>query len=201
MTTHSIRAGGLCKRFGELEVLRGVSLELPMAGVTALTGPSGCGKTTLLMILAGLLEPDAGCMQAVPDLRRAMVFQEDRLLEGAAARYNVELVLRGTRAARTETALRALHRVGLEEAAARRAGELSGGMKRRVALARALAALDGYNSGLLLLDEPFSGLDDDTRAHILETLRETARDAALLIVTHDHRDAEELGAGQVIQLG
>ncbi|MCL2031273.1 MAG: ATP-binding cassette domain-containing protein, partial [Oscillospiraceae bacterium] len=100
MTEYSIRAEGLYKRFGEPELLRGVSLELPLTGVSALMGPSGCGKTTLLLILAGLLEPDAGRVEAAAGLRRAMVFQDDRLPESAAVRYNVELPLRGARAAR-----------------------------------------------------------------------------------------------------
>ena len=197
MAEYAIRAEGLCKRFGELEILRDVSLELPATGVTMLTGPSGRGKTTLLMILAGLLEPDAGRVDAAPGLRRAMVFQEDRLLEGVTARRNVELVLRGARAARSEAAGFALARVGLEADADRRLGEFSGGMKRRVALARALAP----QAGLILLDEPFAGLDDGTKEYIFQALREAAQAASLLVVTHDLRDAGALGAARVVELG
>lgn len=185
-----LKARGLCKAFQGREVLRDVSLDVGERGVTALMGPSGCGKTTLLLLAAGLLKPDKGTVEYAPGLRLSMVFQEDRLLEWATARQNVALPLRGTRSDRAGRASEALTRVGLGGVMDQRVHEMSGGMKRRVALARALAA-DG---GLLLLDEPFQGLDDGTRADVLAALKEASLRVPLLLVTHDERDAAALEA-------
>lgn len=186
-----LNAQGLYKAFNGHEVLRDVSLELPDRGVTALTGPSGCGKTTLLHILAGLLKPDRGTVELAPGVCLSMVFQEDRLLEWATAEQNVALGVRAaSRKARTELALRALDSVGLAAAARQRVSEMSGGMKRRVALARALAA----GGHLILLDEPFQGLDDATKEDVMETLRRTAQHASILLVTHDDREIQALDA-------
>lgn len=186
-----LKAQGLCKSFNGHEVLRDVSLELPERGVTALTGPSGCGKTTLLHILAGLLKPDSGTVELASGARLSMVFQEDRLLEWATAEQNAAIVVRAaSRRARTERALRALDSVGLLVTARQSVSEMSGGMKRRVALARALAA----EGQLLLLDEPFQGLDDATKEAVMDTLRRTARDTSILLVTHDDREIQALDA-------
>jgi ABC-type nitrate/sulfonate/bicarbonate transport system ATPase subunit len=134
-------------------VFENFSLELPDKGVTALAGASGCGKTTLLRLLAGLEKPDSGEISGNPAPQEiAFMFQENRLLPGLTAAQQIQLVL-----PQGESALDYLAMVGLRDDAASLPRELSGGMQRRVALARALAYARGKK--LLLLDEPFAGID------------------------------------------
>ncbi len=184
---------GLAKSFGSLEVLGGLDLEFPEGSVTAVLGPSGCGKTTLLNILAGL-DPDfSGSVEGFGEAGASYVFQEDRLLPWLSARDNVALVLeRGfPKAQREALALEALAAVGLEGSAGARPGALSGGMRRRVAIARAFA----YPSRVLLLDEPFSALDLKTRIAVMDLFLDLrARDGrTAIVVTHDVREAIYLG--------
>ena len=181
---------GLCKSFGGRAVLRDFDLTLRAHRVTALMGPSGAGKTTLLRILAGLDKPDAGRITGLTAARLSVVFQEDRLLDWLSPLENLRLTSPGLSPGDLRSAL---DRFGLADAADRPARELSGGMKRRVALLRALL----YDSDVLLLDEPFNGLDDATRRTVArEALRLTGQRTTLLI-THDEEEAALLNAGIV----
>ena len=151
-------------RYGDKLVLDRFSLSIPNQGLTALSGPSGCGKTTLLRVLAGLERPEAGTVDGVVPSRTAFLFQEDRLLPWRTVGQHITDVL--PRARRGERAdWLAFAELSGEEAAY--PAELSGGMARRLALARC-AALGG---DLLLLDEPFAGVDPQRAARILERLR------------------------------
>ena len=171
--------------FGDQQVLRGVSFTLPAGGRLALMGPSGCGKTTLLRLAAGLLEPDSGEVLR-PDAGAAVVFQEPRLLPWLTAEENVNLVLSDSSA--TLPQARAwLGKLGLADAAGKYPAELSGGMQRRVALARALA----LGRELLILDEPFSALDEEQREGAQRLVAEQG--CAILLATHDEREAAALG--------
>ncbi len=158
-------------RFDGRLVLDHFTFSVPDRGLTALSGPSGAGKTTLLRVLAGLLVPEQGQMTA-PAGGVVILFQEDRLFPGRTALEQVEAVLPKER--RGE-ARRWLELVELSEAAGKRPGELSGGMARRVALARALAV----EGEVYLLDEPFSGVDLERAKRILERLRELDRPMVL----------------------
>ena len=171
--------------YGELRVLDGFSLSLKQGGRMALMGPSGCGKTTVLRIILGLTKPIGGTLQNRYPVTTA-VFQEPRLLPWRTALQNVNLVL-GDRKDSLEKARTWLEQMELGEAAAKYPRELSGGMQQRVSLARALAA----DPDLLILDEPFKGLDEALRDRILHRISET--EAAILLVTHDRREAEALG--------
>ena len=171
--------------FGDQQVLRGVSFTLQPGGRLALMGPSGCGKTTLLRLAAGLLEPDSGEVLR-PDVGAAVVFQEPRLLPWLTAEENVDLVL-SDRSATLPQARAWLEKLGLADAAGKYPAELSGGMQRRVALARALA----LGRELLLLDEPFSALDEEQREGAQRLVAEQG--CAILLATHDEREAAALG--------
>ncbi|MBR4441986.1 MAG: ABC transporter ATP-binding protein [Clostridia bacterium] len=185
----------LSKSFDGKAVLSGLSFELPDSGVVAVEGRSGSGKTTLLNILMGLLPPDAGRIDGLAGRRVTAVFQENRLLESWSAMKNIRLVC--PRAV-TDAEIRAhLAEVGLagEEKTVARA--LSGGMKRRVALVRAVIA----PGDVLILDEPFKGLDEATREAAIRYVLRHASNRLILLVTHDRAEAEAMGAEKTITIG
>ena len=162
--------------FGEKRVLEGFSLELPKEGITALTGPSGCGKTTLLRLLGGLAAPDSGRVTGIDPERTAFLFQDSRLLPWRTAEQHITDVLPRTRRGEAEEWLRFAE---LEGEGARYPADLSGGMARRLALARC-AALGGE---LLLLDEPFTGVDAERRTRLMERLRDLG--TPVILVSHE----------------
>lgn len=182
-------------RFGydpEHPVLTDFSLDLPEAGLVVLTGPSGCGKTTLLRLLAGLEDPQAGVIAGREAHRVSMVFQEDRLLPWESALANAVTTADGR-----ERASEYLTRLGLDGDQHRLPAELSGGMRRRVAIARALAA----DHDLLLLDEPFTGLDEPAWRQAATLIAEVCAGRLVVLVTHLSAHAEALdvqGTGTVL---
>lgn len=171
-----IQLQNITLRYGDKLVLERFSLEIPGQGLTALSGPSGCGKTTLLRVIAGLEAPQEGVVAGTVPAQTAMLFQEDRLLPWRTVGQNIADVL--PRARRGETA-RWLAFAELEGEENTRPAALSGGMARRLALARC-AALGG---ALLLLDEPFAGVDLPRALRILERLKKLP--APVLLVSHE----------------
>ena len=144
-----------------------------------LFGPSGCGKTTLLRLIAGLEKPQKGSVTA--NGKCSFVFQEDRLVPTLTVAENIALV-----GGNPEI----LDRFGLADCKDELPAALSGGMRRRVAIARALA----YGGDLLLLDEPFNGLDAENKRLAAQIILEYFKDKPLLLVSHDPEDAALLGA-------
>ena len=178
------------KRFGEKTVLQNFSLCAPENRVLCLFGPSGCGKTTILRLLSGLLAPDAGQVIRDRRLRDSFLFQEDRLLPWASALKNLTAVGIAPAAARE-----ALAQVGLSAEEAALPDSLSGGMRRRLAIARAAA----YGGDYFFLDEPLRGLDEATALRALECLRGAMRGKGALLITHNPEEARLL-ADEVIEL-
>ena len=186
---------GICKSFEGRPVLKNVSFDFPEAAVTALRGPSGCGKTTLVNIILGLIEPDAGDVLMPASARTASVFQEDRLIEHFSAARNVRLT---APASVTDEQIRsALSELGLAQEGEKRVSEFSGGMRRRVAVIR--AAL--FQPQFLLLDEPFKGLDEEMRERTAAFLRRNCAQATTILVTHDETEAALMGATAELDLG
>lgn len=162
--------------FGEKVVLEDFSLQIPDRGIIALQGPSGCGKTTLFRVLAGLERPASGSLGDVSPGEAALLFQEDRLLPWRTARQQLTDVLPRPRWGETSTLLELVELSGEERTYP---AQLSGGMGRRLALARCLA----LEAKLYLLDEPFAGVDLPRALRILERLK--AWDVPILLVSHE----------------
>ena len=162
--------------FGRKAVLDRFSLKIPDAGVTALSGPSGCGKTTLLRVLAGLERPQSGTVEGAPPRQTAILFQDDRLLPWRTVGQHLTDVMPRGRWGEAP-ALLALAELEGEEHTFPAA--LSGGMGRRLALARCLA----LPARLYLLDEPFAGVDLPRALRILERLK--ALPAPVLLISHE----------------
>lgn len=181
----------LCKSFDGKMVLDHVSLTLESGGTACLMAPSGRGKTTLLRCIAGLETPDSGQITDLPE-RIAYVFQEDRLCDGFSAVDNIRLV---TGKALGEGEIRRhLEELGLAGSLDQPVRELSGGMRRRVVISRAVC----FGADLLLLDEPFKGLDDEARQQTAGYILRHRGAAAILCVTHDREDAAALGGAGIV---
>ena len=173
-----IHIENLCKSYGGSPVLKNVSFTAG-PGVTCIMAPSGSGKTTLLRILLGLERPDSGTVGLPEKCRWSAVFQEDRLLEGLDAMGNLRFVL--GKDFREEAAAALLAELGLGDVGGKPVRDFSGGMKRRLALARALLA----PFDVLALDEPFTGLDQDNRERAWRCVREHAAGKPVLLVSHE----------------
>ena len=184
-----ITLSGVSKAFGPLVVLHDLSLTLPDGSVTAVLGANGSGKTTLGRLLLGLESPTAGTVAGVTGLRGSAVFQDNRLCEPLTAVGNVRLVLpRPFSRAEVADELRA---VGLSDETLRKpVRSLSGGQRRRVAIVRGVLA----PSDLVVLDEPFTGLDTDAKAATLAWVRDRLDGRTTLLVTHDAAEATYFGA-------
>ncbi len=207
MSDSIVEVKGVRKTYpGGVEALRDVSIAFPKGQLSTLLGPSGCGKTTLLKIIAGLIPRDGGEVWVSgrkvdgPGPERAFVFQDFALLPWASVLRNVAfgLELRGMpRAEREEIARRYIADVGLKGFEQRHPGELSGGMKQRVGLARALTV----DADIILMDEPFSSVDEQTRRKFQEELLGLLRQhrKTVIFVTHSIEEAAYL-SDQIVLL-
>lgn len=174
---------------GELPVLDQISFDMRRGEVTALVGPSGCGKTTILRMISGLVQPDGGTVQLAPGIRLAHIFQEPRLLPWKTVADNIDFVQENffqPEQAR-EVRERILTQTELWDWRDAYPGQLSGGMRQRVELARALA----IRPQLLLMDEPFKSLDLALQVKLQRLLlEEQAREGfGVLLVTHSPYEA------------
>jgi len=190
MKDKPLRIDAASVSFGSIEVFHDLSLEICRGEFVAVVGPSGCGKTTLLNLFSSFLKPSAGNVACSGRVR--MVYQHDSLFPWQTAAQNISLGLRDlSSAAEREQQLKAMLRlIKLEEFAEHYPHQLSGGMRQRVELARALAG----DTDILLLDEPFSSLDYLTRLRLrrelVRMLEELPR--TVVLVTHDIEEAAQL---------
>ena len=180
------------KSFGSKKVLQNLNLTIEPGKISCIMAPSGAGKTTLLRILMGLEEADSGCITGLEGKRFSAVFQEERLCEYMTAVENIRLVTPGLDAG---SVVQEMDRLGLGDCCAQPVSQLSGGMRRRVSILRALLA----EYDILCLDEPFKGLDDARKEQVLAYVKQKAAGKTVLFVTHDEQEALALGA-TVIEL-
>ena len=175
--------------FGKKTVLESFSLELKKGEILALMAPSGYGKTTLLGLIAGTLKVQNGEIENNAQ-RVAYVFQEPRLFPWLTVKENLLSVMEKADEDSQKTIADCLALVGLADAADKYPSELSGGMKSRASLARALA----YGGDLFLLDEPFAALDENLRRDLSLKIKDylRARGASAILVTHNREDAESI---------
>ncbi len=172
----------LNKSYPQKTVLADFSAVFKERSCNVIMGPSGCGKTTLLHILMNFIKPDSGTINGLPEHISA-VFQEDRLCEDFDAVTNIRIT-----AAKTVSESQIIYyltSLGLEESIRQPLYQLSGGMKRRVAILRALMA----NAELILMDEPFKGLDTHTKIQVINFIKEHIENKTVIIVTHDEAEA------------
>ena len=197
-----LRLQRIRRAFDNLVVIADLSLNIEGGEFLAILGPSGCGKSTLLRIVAGLIAPDGGTLEITPaDTKRrtAFVFQDAHLLPWRTVLDNAALPLElmgVEKAERTERARATLAEVGLSEAESRYPAQLSGGMRMRVSLARALVT----EPRLLLLDEPFAALDEITRFRLDVRLRDLwlERGMTVIFVTHSITEAAFLADRAIV---
>lgn len=187
----SIVLENVCKSYLGSCVLSDFSHEFADGSISCIMGESGVGKTTLARILLGLESADSGNIYGVPD-RTSAVFQEDRLCEDFLAEANVRICCNRTR----EEITRCFSQLCLEEKEIKnkRVRELSGGMKRRVAIARAILR----DADLYVFDEPFKGLDSETRRKVAQYILSSLRGKTMIFISHSVEEAELLGAEIVL---
>jgi NitT/TauT family transport system ATP-binding protein len=183
----------ISKAYNGRRVLENLSMTIKSGKTTCIMAPSGEGKTTLLRILMGLENADRGHITGMDGVRQSAVFQEDRLCESLSPIENIRLV---TPMVTREQVSEALCSFGLSGCENKRISELSGGMKRRVAILRALMA----QYDLLILDEPFKGLDLDTKTLVISEILRRTSDKTIILVTHDETEAKLIKACDIIRL-
>jgi NitT/TauT family transport system ATP-binding protein len=189
----SLELRDISKSFRETKVLDQMSLSIPKGETTCLLGPSGCGKTTLLRIIAGIIQPDQGTLTNFKDKSFSFVFQEDRLLPWKTAADNIRLVLKNKM---HDTIIndiidKHLDLVKMKDYAGYYPHQLSGGMRQRISFARAFS----FPSDVILLDEPFKGLDHALKQQLMENVRSILSNdpRTVIYVTHDPEEAAFFG--------
>lgn len=184
---------GISKSFNGKKVIDNFSAVFQKGMITAIMAPSGKGKTTLINMIMGLEKPDSGAIKGMEGMKKSAVFQEDRLCENLSAASNVRLVNPDlSRSQLTE----AFKNMGLESREAQPVSSFSGGMRRRTAILRALLC----EFDVLFLDEPFKGLDSETKLMVMDEVKKKCDGKTVFLVTHDAAEAEAMGAQKKILL-
>lgn len=196
--TPEIQLSGISKNYENKSVLTDMTIKFESGTVTAVSGPSGRGKTTLAMIIAGLVEADAGKveMRGAADVKLSFLFQEDRLLPWLTVYDNMALSRINDAGHELDAQIRrTAEALELTEVLFSLPAELSGGMRHRVALGRTFLS----NANLMILDEPFRGLDEELKERIVQRLwKETTKGKTVILISHNSGDCEKLSEKVVL---
>ena len=182
----------ITKLYGEKTVFKDLNLKIESGKITCIMAPSGAGKTTLLRMMMGLEKPDRGSIVGLSEKRFSAVFQEERLCEDMTAIGNIRLVNPSLTADQIRNELQ---RLGMYDCENQPVSELSGGMRRRVSILRALLA----EYDVLFMDEPFKGLDSTLKKDVITSVMEKTVGKTVIVVTHDRSEADLLRA-EIINL-
>ncbi|MDY3918120.1 MAG: ATP-binding cassette domain-containing protein [Candidatus Limivivens sp.] len=182
----------LSKSYDQHPVLENLNLTLPEGGIYALMGPSGSGKTTLLHILLGLVKPDSGFLEGLEGKRFSAVFQENRLCGFLTAAENLAIVSPSGGSAADYRSV--LAEILPTESLNQKTDTYSGGMKRRTAIARAMVV----PSDILIMDEPFTGLDEETKEQVVSFILRYRKGRTLIFSTHDPEDVPAFQARKIL---
>ena len=189
----------LSKKYGEKEVIKNFSARIKDGSVLSVMAPSGGGTTTLLRILAGLETADKGYIEGLENKKVSMVFQEDRLCNDLNAITNIRIICgkknNGPKGITDSRIYDELEKAGLKGNEKYPVRELSGGMRRRIAIVRALMA----DYDILILDEPFAGLDWENKKRMADYIKEKSKGKTVILVTHDKAESEIMG-GEILNL-
>lgn len=188
----TIRLVKINKSFDNVPVLKDVDMAFPEGSITCIMGVSGIGKTTLMNVLMGVVKPDSGDIHGMRGKKVAAVFQESRLIEHWDAVKNVLLVC--GKNINAQTVEEHFEEVGLRDYDNKPVRNLSGGMKQRVAIVRAILA----ESNILIMDEPLQGLDEELKQQVIDYVQKHTKGKTVLIISHDKDEVGRLGAGLVI---
>ncbi len=192
ISSYEVQITNLCKAYEGHKVLHKLNMNFEENKITVILGPSGCGKTTLLNIISGIEKEDSGKV-ILKDKNISYIFQDDRLIPHLTVYENIDFVLKSIMNKEEISSVinKYLEIVKLSEYKNKLPSKLSGGMKRRVAIARAFA----YKSRLLLMDEPFKGLDYKLKKEIIENFLKLHKEdkRTIILVTHDMKEAELFG--------
>jgi NitT/TauT family transport system ATP-binding protein len=180
----------ISKSYNDKKVLENFSLKINKGEITCIMAPSGVGKTTLLRILMGLENADSGVIMGMDGLKKSAVFQENRLCENLTPIANIKLT---NSKLTTKIIIEAMKAFGLNGCEHQKTSELSGGMKRRVAILRALYS----EYDILFLDEPYKGLDLDTKSAVIDEVLKHTKNKTVIFVTHDETEASLMGAKMI----
>ncbi len=186
----AIEIKNLTKAYDGQAVLENLSLTFDDGSFTCIMGKSGVGKTTLLNILMGLENADSGVICGLDDKKVSVVFQENRLCNNITALLNIKMVIQKDSRITDDKISEYLRRIGLGNDLKKPVIEYSGGMKRRVAILRALLA----DFDLLIMDEPLKGLDDETKETVIALIKELTKEKTVIMTTHDDSEASLLEA-------
>ncbi|MDD7220629.1 MAG: ATP-binding cassette domain-containing protein [Clostridia bacterium] len=182
----------VCKKYEDHLVLDHLNMTLEEGKIYALMGPSGCGKTTLLHIILGILKPDEGTIELPGKRRLSAVFQENRLFDFMTAWENIAVVQE--KAHNVNTINTILKEILPEECLTQKVSEFSGGMKRRVAIARAMMT----ESDLIVMDEPLTGLDEETKDQVISFIMKYRNGRTLIFSTHQENEVGRFEAKKIM---
>lgn len=188
----NIKLKNISKSYNDKIIFKQYNIEFKEHLITCIMGPSGVGKTTLIHILLGLVQSDSGIVEGIEGKKITAVFQENRLCEGIDAIKNVQIVC--DRKITVPMIEQEFEKVGLTDYKDKPVSQLSGGMKRRVAIVRAILA----DSDIIIMDEPFKGLDEELKIQVIKYVKCKTKGKTVIIVTHDKEEADALYAEVVV---